>query len=86
MNQNDRRLYLIERLKTERSDAALITVPRDAAGQWRLLRSLINLRPPEPIDREFLQVQDAFLQEAIRQKGVTDATRLPEIEEGVCLW
>ena len=37
------------------------TLAPDDASQRRLLRSLINVRPPMPLDPKFLEVQDALL-------------------------
>ena len=59
MNQSERRLYLIEALLAERPDGAEIAVPADADAQQRLLRALMNVRPPEPLAPEVLAVQDA---------------------------
>ena len=41
-----------------------------------LLRSLLNVRPPRPMEDDFLTVQDAYLQEETAQKGVTDIADL----------
>ncbi len=38
--------------------------------QRRLLRSLMNVRPPMPIDEAFLKEQDEFLISEVREKGV----------------
>ncbi len=38
--------------------------------QRRLLRSLMNLRPSMPLDAAFLSVQDEFLMEEVKEKGV----------------
>ena len=36
--------------------------PRDPEGQRQLLRGLMNVRPPQAADPDFLRVQDAYLQ------------------------
>lgn len=54
-------------------------IPQDAASQRRLLRSLMNLRPPAPLSRDFLSVQDALLSAEREAKGVVDAESLPVI-------
>ena len=41
--------------------------------------ALMNVRMPAPVSDEFLGVQDAYLQEEIRRKGITD---LQELEPG----
>lgn len=51
--------------------------PKDDAGQRRLLRSLMNVRPPLPLSAEFLEVQDALLSAETAEKGVVDGASLP---------
>lgn len=51
-----------------------------------LLRALMNIRPPMPLDPEFLRVQDEILSEERELKGVVDAESLPEIEPSISLW
>lgn len=58
--------------------------PKDEDAQFRLFRSLVNVRPPKPVSSEFLSLQDAFLQKEIR--NVTDWRDLIPREEGICLW
>ena len=86
MNQNERRRYLIQALLNERSDYRALNIPDDATTQKRLLRALLNLRPPMPATREFLSVQDAYLRAVIAEKGVTDGDALPFTPDGLALW
>lgn len=51
-----------------------------------LLRALLNERPPMPASEEFLRVQDAYLQEELRRKGITDYADLEPVEPGIYLW
>ena len=51
--------------------------PVDAFSQRRLLRSLMNVRPPMPLAPEFLEVQDALLSTEREEKGVVDGDALP---------
>lgn len=62
--------------------------PQDTAGQRRLLRSLMNVRPPMPLGAEFLNAQDALLSAEREVKGIVDAAALPEISgcPGISLW
>lgn len=53
--------------------------PQDAASQRRLLRSLMNVRPPMPLKREFLAMQDDLLSAERDSKGVVDGTALPAV-------
>jgi len=86
MNQTERRQYLIKRLLSEQPRYKDIAVPEDSNGQRRLLRSLMNVRMPAAIGEDFLQVQDEYLTEAAREKGVTDLSELTPVEEGIYLW
>lgn len=85
MTQKERRLYLISELLKEQSGYAGLEIPKNEDGQKRLLRSLFNIRMPRPAGQEFLAVQDAYLQEEIRQKGITDLTDLTPVQEGIYL-
>lgn len=76
MSQDDRRRYLIEYLKSERPEYAGIVVPDDPRQQQSALRALLNVRTPRQTTPEFLAVQDAYLQERARQRGVVDLAQL----------
>ena len=55
------------------------TFPKDDAAQRRLLRSLMNVRPPLPLSAEFLEVQDALLSAEREEKGVVDGNTVPSV-------
>ena len=84
--QDSRRLWLIDALLAERTEYAHIEIPEDAESQRRLLRALFNVRPPEPASDEFLAVQDAYLQERTREKGVTHLRELAYLQPQLYLW
>ena len=84
--QSRRRRWLIDALLAEREEYAGIDVPEETEGQRRLLRALFNVRPPEPVSEEFLQVQDAYLQERAREKGITRLEDLSPIQPHVFVW
>ena len=77
MNQNERRRWLIHALLDEMPQFQYPVFPYTADRQWRLLRSLMNVRPPMPVSEEFLQIQDDFLKEMTEEKGIVDADSLP---------
>lgn len=58
MTQTRRRQYLIRYLLDEQPEYRDIQIPLAETGQRRLLRSLLNIRMPGPIDENFLTVQD----------------------------
>lgn len=86
MNQDEKRMYLIRMLLNEQPAYRRIQIPSDQMEQKRLLRSLFNVRMPGSISEEFLRVQDEYLQEEIRQKGITDLTELTPLHHGIFLW
>ena len=85
MNQQERRLYLIRELLQETQEPSL-TLPTDFLAQKQLLRGLMNIRPPRPISQSFLRIQDAYLQEEQRKKGIVSLDTLSPIQPGIYLW
>ena len=85
MNQQERRLYLIRELLQETQEPSL-TIPADFLAQKQLLRGLMNIRPPRPIPQSFLRIQDAYLQEEQRKKGIVSLNMLSPIQPGIYLW
>ena len=71
MNQEERRRYLIEELLRERPSCRSQEIPADTEGQKVLLRGLMNVRHPAATSKEFLEVQDAYLQEELAGKKIT---------------
>lgn len=86
MEQNERREYLIRYLLNEEEGFKKIMIPDNAEEQKQLLRSLMNIRMPNEIGEDFLKVQDEYLSEAIKEKGITDYKELKPVEEGIYLW
>ena len=85
MTQEERRVALIQFLLDERQERN-IPLPSSEAEQKRLLRGLMNVRPPHPIGQEFLQLQDEYLQEEQCRRGVTDWRTPSPIRDGLYLW
>ena len=85
MTQSQRRSYLIENLLQERREYMGVSLPTEEE-QRRLLRGLMNLRPPAPVSGEFLQVQDAYFQERLKERGVTKLEALTPVQPGLYLW
>lgn len=86
MNQAERRLYLIQYLLKESVQYKDLAIPQDADQQKLLLRSLFNIRMPQEVPEEFLRIQDEYLQEENRRKGITDYHDLKPLAEGIYLW
>ena len=86
MTQQERLLWLIKYLMEEDSEYNRIRVPGSVPEQKRLLRSLMNVRPPKPVTEEFLQIQDAYLNEETREKGIVRPEDLEPVRDGIYLW
>ena len=86
MNQSEKRLFLIQYLLHEDARYRDIPLPPGADGQNRLLRSLMNVRPPRPADPAFLEVQDDYLRRELLAAGITDAANLIPVSGDLYLW
>lgn len=86
MTQEERRKYLISALLKEQPQYSKWNVPTNEQEQKYLLRSLFNIRMPQPVSHAFLEVQDAYLQEEIAQRGIMSIEDLQPIQQGIYLW
>ena len=73
MTQSEKRKYLIQYLLDENKRYKEYEIPTDAGEQKSLLRALMNVRMPDPISEDFLNVQDEYLKE--------DINRMNEVHE-----
>ena len=86
MTQAEKREYLITELLKELPEYKGIKIPTNETEQKKLLRSLFNRRLPLPVSDDFLAIQDGYLQEEIRQKGITNLDDLEPVEPYIYLW
>ncbi|MCH5211315.1 MAG: protein-ADP-ribose hydrolase [Oscillospiraceae bacterium] len=86
MTQSERRIFLINRLIAEQNEYSHISIPTNEAEQKNLLRSLMNVRMPKPVNDEFLRIQDEYLRAEIAEKGITDIADLEPIKDRIYLW
>ena len=77
---------MIQRLVDEKAQYRDLGIPDDEMEQKKLLRALMNVRPPRPVGADFLAVQDEYLREETAAKGITDIADLTPIEPGIYLW
>ncbi len=88
MTHKDKREFLIKELLSELPQHSDMEIPNNEDQQKRLLRSLMNIRSPRPINNEFLKIQDEYLSEEVAIKGVTDSALLPvsSLDSRLVLW
>jgi O-acetyl-ADP-ribose deacetylase (regulator of RNase III) len=88
MTDTQQRLFLIHSFQKEMPQYASLQIPPNAEEQHKLIRALMNVRPPLPADEELLRVQDAYLQGLLREKVITAAESLPPCphDPRISLW
>lgn len=62
--------------------------PCDIDSRRKLVRVLMNVRPPMPMNEEFVKLQDQLLQDELREKGVVEAMDIPVTEKDsrIAIW
>jgi O-acetyl-ADP-ribose deacetylase (regulator of RNase III) len=70
---------LLDKLLKENDDVRNIEVPHDYNSKRNLLRGLLNVRDPRPLDVEFLEKLDSLLQTELKEKGVVEVEKLETI-------
>lgn len=86
MTQSERLNFLLCYLIKEQKVYKDLRIPDSDSEKRRLLRSLMNARPPLPVESEFLTVQNAYLQEETRRKGITVLSDLEPVQKEIYLW
>ena len=86
MTQEERLDYLVEAFKADSEDYKKLSVPEDIESKRRILRSLMNIRMPKEIDPEVIAVQDEYLKERIREKGIVNIDDIPVIRDNLSIW
>lgn len=86
MNQEERRIFLIKELLAELPSCHQQEIPANEYQQKLLLRGLMNLRHPSPVSRDFLEIQNAYLQAELAAKNLTRLSDLSPAKDGIYLW
>ena len=88
MNQQERRMYLIRALLQENAAYRDTAIPDSEAEQKRLLRGLMNVRMVKKSSAEFLNIQDAYLQEEQSKRVLIDVSGLTPVslDPRMVLW
>ncbi len=86
MTQAERLLYLIKYLISENNELKSFHIPEEENARKRLLRSLMNIRLPKPVTKDFLDIQDEYLQGEKAEKGIISLADIPLVKSGIYLW
>ena len=86
MTQEEREKALIAYLLKENLDYSNISIPENSEERKQLLRGLVNVRPPKAISEAFLSLQDEYLKEELRKRGIVTLAETEEKEKDIYLW
>ena len=86
MTQDQRLNFLVEAFKADSGDYQNLTTPKDTSGRQRILRSLMNIRMPGTMPENVLRVQDDYLQDRAREKGIVTLDEIPMLRDGLSIW
>lgn len=78
--------YLINELLKEDTSLSNIKLPHSIEEKKDLYRALRNIRNPKPIESDYLKLQDEYLQEEIKKKGITDEKDIPFDKDIISVW
>lgn len=82
MAQNEILDRLIQILCEERGEAVPLISDEQKPD---LFRALCNVRPPMPVTKEFLLLQDEYLSQRTKERGIVDANGFV-YRDGIALW
>ena len=80
--------YLLDYLKRDYANEKDFEIPAGYAEKRALFRALVNVRSPRPVTADFLKMQDAFLQEEAKLKGIVKLDDIPACPSNprISLW
>ena len=81
MTQKERLDYLVKEFKADSVQYRDLETPADTEGKKRLLRSLMNIRMPHPMEDRVLEIQNEYLCERIRENGIVTLSDIPTISD-----
>ena len=86
MEQNKRLDYLIQYLIHENRQYEYLLSVKSLSEKQKILRSLMNIREPLPISKEFLKIQDEYLQEELKKQQIMSIQDLTPVQQQLYLW
>ena len=86
MNKLEKILTLNKFLMAEMPDVEVADIPKDLKSQRQLLRGLMNIRPPMPLDENFLKLQDEILSEEVEERGIVKISEIPDVDKNIKIW
>lgn len=84
--QEERLAYLVEAFKEDSGQYRNVQTPEDVEGKRRILRSLMNIRPPRKMPEQVLKVQDAYLKARAEELGSVGLGDIPTVKGNLSIW
>ena len=84
--QNDRLNFLLEGFRADSKNYKDIKIPSDGQEKVRILRSLMNIRMPGKMSEAIIKVQDEYLKECTKKKGIVEVSDIEIIKENISIW
>lgn len=84
--QEERLDYLLGKFLADSDGYGDMDIPKHTEEKRMLLRSLMNIRLPWKMDETVLKVQDEYLKERAREKGIVSPSDIPLIRDHLSLW
>lgn len=81
MEQEKKLDYLIEQFKIDSRQYQNLEVGNSTKEKREVLRSLMNIRMPRHMNEEVLHIQDEYLKERTREKGIVILEDIPTVQE-----
>ena len=78
--------YLINELIKEDERLVNVEIPISLEKKKDFYRAIRNIRGPKPISKEYLKIQDEYLQEEIKNKGIVDEKDIPKDKGIISIW
>lgn len=79
--QSERLDFLLDALKEDSIQYKNLQVGNSETEKRNAVRSLMNVRMPRSISDDFLEVQDIFLQEEAKEKGIVTLVEIPTVKD-----
>ena len=84
--QSDRLDYLLESFKADSKNYKDIKIPSNGEEKMRILRSLMNIRMPGRMSEAIIKVQDDYLEESAKEKGIVELSDIAIAKGNISIW
>ena len=83
--------YLINYLLKENKEVKVEEIPKDIYSKKRIYRALCNIREVKPISKEYIDVENEYLKNELKNEEITDVNNIKTLGENfpenkISLW